>query len=59
MCVSGCFSFHVLCLYRSVDGYIIIVQSHTGGAGVAIDWVVQVRVWRDRTLTGETVRRTH
>lgn len=41
--------------YHSIDGHIVIVQSHPRRAGIAVDRVVQVRVGGHSTLTGETV----
>lgn len=40
--------------YHSIDGHVIVVQRHAGRAGVAVDRIVQVRVGRNGTFTGET-----
>lgn len=49
-------TFVQLCSYHSIDGNIVIVQSHPRRAGVAVDRVIQVRVGGHSALTGETVR---
>lgn len=46
------------CPYHSIYGHVVIVQGHAGGAGVAVDWVVQVGVGRDGALAGETGDKT-
>lgn len=42
--------------YHSIDGYVMVVQSHPAGAGIAADWIVQVWVRGDCALTGKTGR---
>lgn len=46
--------------YHPIDGHVVVVQRHPGRAGVAVDGVVQVRVGRNSSFTGEARRReTH